>query len=115
MFNHSFLDELKKLGYETREFHEGPEGEYYLYYQINTEKLDFQKEHPKSKDYLWRFSCMDKDNLDGFWDCLFCGGHYLNIRVFKNDVDITSEYSKSKELDPERIVYDNDECEDEIE
>ena len=108
--DHPFLDELEKLGYETEAFSEGPHGEYYVFYQTDTDDLEYQKKHPKSKDYQWNFSSMNKINLDSFLECLSCGGHYLNIRIFRNKKDITRENNfKATDLNPELIAYEEEE------
>ena len=113
MTTHKFLQELQNLGYKTEFFEDGPQGEYYLFYQSYIDDRSHMRRYPKSKDYEWNYAKMNIKSLENYIGSLFCGGHYTNIRIFKGDEDITLEYEEGplKDLNPERLIYESDEDE----
>lgn len=90
------LDErLNDLGYEvTRDdasCDHPREVEWAVYYQPDPDCLD----HPVDSygDIGWSRVDGCRDCVEEFGEALFCGGLYLNIRIFEGDRDVTDDYN----------------------
>jgi hypothetical protein len=68
----------------------------------------------KSSDITWsKRYCCDKC-LDDIMGCILCGGHYTNMRIFKNNEDISKDFDYScYNLDPNEIFNDDEEDDEE--
>jgi len=68
----------------------------------------------KSSDITWsKRYCCDKC-LDSIMGCILCGGHYTNMRIFKNNEDISKDFDYScSNLDPNEIFNNEEESESE--
>jgi hypothetical protein len=72
---------------------------------------DFKKDitDVTSTEILWRRGSYCESCIDGRIGCLFCGGHYSNLRVFHGDNDISNEYENCGiyVLNPEKLIYED--------
>ena len=60
----------------------------------------------KSKDLIWFKIATCQECLDDYLTCLFCGGHYNNIRIFNSSEEVTNKYNMNhNNFNPEELVY----------
>ena len=60
----------------------------------------------KSKELTWTKNMYCLECTEGHISNLLCGGHYSNIRVYKGEEDVSSEFIETlPEIDPNERVY----------
>jgi hypothetical protein len=83
-----------------------------LYYQTDSDDLEWKKQHPLSKDYEWWKVVSCEKCFTGHLETLDCGGHYQNMRIFRHNdgADVTeAKGCKFHALEPNKIVYEDEE------
>lgn len=78
------------------------------YSLLNNFSKHFNKPYVRvtSKELPWYRLRACQKCLDNYLECLFCGGHYENARIFKGDKEDGKDYNFTRnELDPEELVY----------
>ena len=109
-----FEQKLKTLGYNLNLFKEdgicSHKEKNCIYYVQECSCCIKLKKGTKNKELdWWKYMACEKC-MDSDLGCLDCGGHYSNIRIFKDNIDVSDDYySVNGRLYPDSFIYSSDE------